>query len=31
LGNFMLGGIDPSYEGMAFYEYKNFANFHLAF
>jgi len=31
LGNFMLGDIDPSFEGMAFYQYKNFANFHLAF
>jgi hypothetical protein len=31
LGNFMLGDIDPAFEGMAFYQYKNFSNFHLAF
>lgn len=31
LGVFLFSGIDPSYEGMAFYQYKNFSNFHQAF
>jgi hypothetical protein len=31
LGVFLFGGISPTFEGMAFYQYKNFSHFHNAF
>jgi hypothetical protein len=30
LGVFLFGGISPTFEGMAFYQYKNFSRFHNA-